>query len=1008
MIPVHLKLKNFLSYREASLDFRGLHTACICGPNGSGKSSLLEAITWALWGQSRAAADDDIINAAAEEVRVDFVFVRDRNTYRAIRSKRRGHTATLDLQVQTAPDRFRTLSGRGIRPTQQRIDAAIGIDYDTFVNSAYLRQGRADEFMLRRPSERKQVLADLLKLDRYEALAERAKDFTRQLKAQVEQLERQANDLSAQLQDRQTIDRESVLNAEQLQELQVAQERDRCQLQMLQAREHQRLALEQRVSWHQQQLTIAERDCQRLGRDRAATQQELARLQQLLTREGDVTAGYRRCLELQREEAALSQRFQAYQGAEQQLLHLQRQQSDRLNKLQLQAQAVATQLTALEARECEVRDVLARSPDVATALADLHAARSHLECLEALHQQAVPLLQRRQHVQADIDRSRARLVARLEQLHATSAQLSTRVAQAPKMRSQAIVVETELKELETKQLYRQRVQEKGQERRNFQERLQESQRNYQKLLAELERKLELLEQQGAVCPLCDRPLDALHKQHVVAKTQAQRQEAQDRFWVLREQLATCERELQVLRGEYKKLSQDLAPFDELLQQRGQLAVRLETTTDVCERLKELTAERAGVEQSLSVGSFAPELHTELAAIDAELAELDYSEEARVLARSDVERQRRAEFEQAKIEDARRQQARIDREKPPLQQESRDLQKAVKQLATDSDLAREIATCQQQLVRLDYDRDRHNNAIAALRESQPWLLRHQQLQQARQQFPLVQDRLEQLTTNLQTRVGETEQLRAELAAATEQLAAAADDRAAIASAECRVRDRRQHLDELLARQGRLDQALAHLDTVSIQHERAQRELSVARRQNRVYRELAQAFGKNGIQACAIETLLPQLEAQTNHILARLTGNQLHVQFLTQKASKGRSKKQPAKTIETLEIRIADARGTRPYETYSGGEGFRINFAIRLALAKLLAQQSGTTLQMLIVDEGFGTQDAEGCDRLIAAIDAIAPDFACILAVTHMPQFKEAFQNRIEVRKTDSGSQLGIFG
>ena len=50
MIPIQLIIKNFLSYRDAALDFSGLHTACICGSNGAGKSSLLEAITWAIWG----------------------------------------------------------------------------------------------------------------------------------------------------------------------------------------------------------------------------------------------------------------------------------------------------------------------------------------------------------------------------------------------------------------------------------------------------------------------------------------------------------------------------------------------------------------------------------------------------------------------------------------------------------------------------------------------------------------------------------------------------------------------------------------------------------------------------------------------------------------------------------------------------------------------------------------------------------------------------------------------
>ena len=158
---------------------------------------------------------------------------------------------------------------------------------------------------------------------------------------------------------------------------------------------------------------------------------------------------------------------------------------------------------------------------------------------------------------------------------------------------------------------------------------------------------------------------------------------------------------------------------------------------------------------------------------------------------------------------------------------------------------------------------------------------------------------------------------------------------------------------------------------------------------------------------IENVLPQLEAETNQLLARLSANQLHVQFITQKAGRsGKATKKAVKMIDTLDILIADARGTRPYETYSGGEAFRINFAIRLALARLLAQRSGATLQLLIVDEGFGTQDREGCDRLIAAINAIASDFACILTVTHMPYFKEAFQARIEVSKTQDGSRLSL--
>ena len=52
MIPLSLKLTNFMPYREAELDFSGIHIGCLTGDNGAGKSSILDAITWAVWGRA--------------------------------------------------------------------------------------------------------------------------------------------------------------------------------------------------------------------------------------------------------------------------------------------------------------------------------------------------------------------------------------------------------------------------------------------------------------------------------------------------------------------------------------------------------------------------------------------------------------------------------------------------------------------------------------------------------------------------------------------------------------------------------------------------------------------------------------------------------------------------------------------------------------------------------------------------------------------------------------------
>jgi exonuclease SbcC len=93
-------------------------------------------------------------------------------------------------------------------------------------------------------------------------------------------------------------------------------------------------------------------------------------------------------------------------------------------------------------------------------------------------------------------------------------------------------------------------------------------------------------------------------------------------------------------------------------------------------------------------------------------------------------------------------------------------------------------------------------------------------------------------------------------------------------------------------------------------------------------------------------------------------------------------------------------------FSGGEAFRINFAIRIALSRLLARRAGADLSFLLIDEGFGTQDAQGRDRLVEAITAIADDFEKILVVTHIDELKELFDVHIEVSKGPSGSQITI--
>ena len=91
MIPVKLSMRNFMCYREnvPPLHFTGLHLVCLSGNNGDGKSALIDAMTWALWGQTRAKSDDDLISTRQTDMEVEFDFTIEGQVYRIIRKRSR-------------------------------------------------------------------------------------------------------------------------------------------------------------------------------------------------------------------------------------------------------------------------------------------------------------------------------------------------------------------------------------------------------------------------------------------------------------------------------------------------------------------------------------------------------------------------------------------------------------------------------------------------------------------------------------------------------------------------------------------------------------------------------------------------------------------------------------------------------------------------------------------------------------------------------------------------------
>lgn len=314
---------------------------------------------------------------------------------------------------------------------------------------------------------------------------------------------------------------------------------------------------------------------------------------------------------------------------------------------------------------------------------------------------------------------------------------------------------------------------------------------------------------------------------------------------------------------------------------------------------------------------------------------------------------------------------------------------------------ELARIEQDILTLGYNSIHHDQ----LRKEEQQLrdVEHlfQELESARAKMKPLEREIEDIT---QQKIQSDQEIQ-KLQETTEQAAATFAEMAA------QIPDLSQkntELQEMVEKESRINQELGaarqKVDVLAADKKKIAsltEEREITSHQIIRYKSLERAFGKDGVPALLIEQALPEIENQANDILDRLSSGSMNIRFLTRRELKTRDEKK-----ETLEIQISDPNGIRDYELFSGGEAFRVNFAIRLALSRVLAQRAGARLQTLVIDEGFGSQDTIGRQRLIEAINEVKDDFALVLVITHLEELKDAFPNRIEVEKTPSGSTVSI--
>ncbi|MGQ9572198.1 MAG: AAA family ATPase [Dehalococcoidia bacterium] len=366
------------------------------------------------------------------------------------------------------------------------------------------------------------------------------------------------------------------------------------------------------------------------------------------------------------------------------------------------------------------------------------------------------------------------------------------------------------------------------------------------------------------------------------------------------------------------------------------------------------------------------------------------------------RRRRSELDQRLAVLARQieQGEAAEKELPRLRAELAALEERIAREDYAREERRRLQEVRREMVALAYDPQAHTEARRQVEELAGFEERFRQLGQAEKLLEREQQALAAAEENRDRWQERWEEARQEVERLRAEVAEQPD-------VEPQLGEARQRLEGLRANERRQRQALGALEQ-EIERCRALEEerrpkleaLNQAGSEKAIYDELAVAFGKNGVQALIIDAALPEITDEANRLLSQMTNGRMSLAMRTQRET------QRGTVMETLDIRIADELGTRSYEMYSGGEAFRINFALRIALSRLLARRAGAPLPTLVIDEGFGTQDSAGRERLVEAIRAIQDDFRCLLVITHIDELRDAFPVRIEVTKTAEGSSIAV--
>jgi exonuclease SbcC len=1030
VIPQRVKLKGFLCYKdEQTIEFDGNATLwMLSGLNGSGKSAIFDAVTFALFGHHRGGGQHNVelINKESDTLLVEFDFLLDNALYRAKRTLKRdakgGARGTQQIFRHDAGS-----NGKGawvpVEDTGQKreFDAwmaeRIGLTYDTFTSSVLLLQGKAEKLLDSKPEGRREVLASIVDLERYERLHKDADD---RRKAQEQALKSLASRLAtlqpvtplelveaktrieeaeqARKEARDEVERlhRAEIEAGEWQKLlkRLDQARRRCeQARALLAeaptieQKVERLRELREVTPHLQEIAFlrgqaheAETKAKKLAADRqklaAVRDEKDSALKQV---RGKRLALQNTVVQEEGKHREVARRLQQ-SGARLEKLHECERQEAELERVREElARLAADPAGEVSRARTEYEELLGLSRTV-PLLARFHARREELRQAQAREQSAVQGLQ-------DI---KARGEARAEEVKRIKPQLEEAVTRLREAADQATTMRTLLEQ--ARESLRELTQLHG----------SKMCRHCGQALTDGHIKEEKRRREAVVRDAEGRAQSSARAHQEARKVEERLRTdlagAEELYQKARDEYVVGKKEIELARQQLKRLGEDCTQvYDELpepFRSKVTPTPRSDWTASPFPSagdLETLRREAKGVESARqrlqkaeqtqqAWNKWKAQESAGLEYVNRLLRELPADRQAIRKEHSELEAQEKGLFRsldasRAQVREAEAELERVGKERDRIGGELSGLEGALKE---------------QELVQGNAQR----NIAARLKQLPPAWQAQGEKAGIREQFALKKELEELEREGIDQRGKELQQARLNLDVLQQEQAALEKEQERFtpearqdpAGLEGRLKEARaadRACDEQLAR---AREQAALLESFRKQREQIEEEYLATEADLASQRLLAELLGRDRLQLYLVRQAERQVVEYANAVLDRLSGGQLYLKLSGEANGEGSAAK-------ALELEAYNrSTGEKPINVafLSGSQKFRVAVALALGIGQYASKQH-RPIESVIIDEGFGCLDSQGRQVMIQELQNLRSQMRCILLVSHQEDFAESFSD-----------------